>query len=212
MSHINANIWLALRDDAQDKVKERLTWDTESQGEYSGPVTDRSAKLFRYMQQHKEKLFRAPTLGGRVYTVWSITFSVHTDAAQKIADELDFLTTTYPTQLSVVGAWRWDQGDAVAKQVGTELVWDTRIVEKTWSVKNPDYQPDDQEPNYDPRFVLRVTGNVEENYVSGSTGTPTYPLHPQLINFMPDVGDPPVPATELTDVNLLQGQPPRSFI
>jgi len=210
MSHINANIWLALRDDAQDKVKERLTWDTESQGEYSGPVTDRSAKLFRYMQQHKEKLFRAPTLGGRVYTVWSITFSVHTDAAQKIKDELDFLIATYPTQVFVTGAWRWEEGDMACRQIGTQLVISTRIVEKTWSELNPDYQPDPLEPDFDDRYVLRVTGDVEEEYVSGSLGTPTYPLHPQLLKFMPDVNE--LPATELADTNLLMGQPPRNFL
>jgi hypothetical protein len=43
-----------------------------------------------------------------------------------------------------------------------------------------------------------------------TTGTPTYPLHAQLIQFMPDVGG--IPATELADVNLIQGQSPRRFI
>jgi hypothetical protein len=48
-----------------------------------------------------------------------------------------------------------------------------------------------------------------EDHSQGTTGTPLYPIHPQLIQFMPDVGG--APATELADVNLVQGQSPRQF-
>jgi hypothetical protein len=46
------------------------------------------------------------------------------------------------------------------------------------------------------------------------TGDPLYPINAtQLLKFMPDVWDGPVlvPATELADVNLIQGQKPRRF-
>ena len=51
---------------------------------------------------------------------------------------------------------------------------------------------------------------------SVSPAVPFYPLHPQLVKFMPDVWDtssPPqlIAATELTDVNLIQGQAHRDF-
>jgi len=211
--HRQIELMLALRDDAQALIVERLKWDEEEDGEYTGPVSNSTYRLFRYMNDftQRQKLFKVVTAGGRQYTAWSFMFTGDSTILQKVKDELDELTAAYPDHVIILGAYRFEPGDIMCRQVGTQLVIDTRIVEKTWSVLNPDYQPDPAEPDYDPRFVLRVTGDVEEEYVSGYTGTPTYPLHPQLIKFMPDVGEPPVPATELADVNLLQGQPPRYF-
>ena len=40
---------------------------------------------------------------------------------------------------------------------------------------------------------------------------PVYPQYVDLLAYMPDVGDPPQPATELADVNLLLGQVPREL-
>lgn len=204
---------LALRDDAQDLIVERLRWDEETQGPYTGPVSDDTYRLFSYMNDftQRQKLFKTITAGGRVYTAWSFMFSGDSTVLQKVKDELDALTAAYPNHIVILGAYRFEPGDIMCRQVGTELIIDTRTVTKTWSVLNPDYQPDDQEPNYDPRFVLRVTGDVEEEYVSGYTGTPTYPLHARLIDFMPDVDDVGTRPTELSDVNLLAGQPPRYF-
>jgi len=50
-----------------------------------------------------------------------------------------------------------------------------------------------------------------------TTGTPIYPINAtQLVKFMPDVydeqSDSMIPATELTDVNLVQGQSQRRFV
>ena len=210
---MKVELMLVLRDDAQTLIIERLKWDEETQGEYTGPVTDRTNRLFSYMQDftQRQKLFKSPTIGGNVYHAWSFMFDESGDVLQKVQDEIDFLVGEYPNHVIVVGAYVFKVGDIMCRQAGTTLVIDTRIVEKTWSELNPDYQPDPAEPNYDPNYVIRVTGMVEEEYVSGYTGTPTYPLHPRLIDFMPDVGDPPVPATELADVNLLFGQPPRYF-
>lgn len=54
---------------------------------------------------------------------------------------------------------------------------------------------------------------------TGTTGTPTYPLHLRLIDFMPDVVEhddgnviSTTPATVLTDVNRIQGQESRRFL
>ena len=206
------DVFLGLRQDAQSAVKTRLNWDEESQGEYSGPVTNRTAKVFSKMQDRAVRLnlFKKPNLGGNDWNLWIVSFAESPTLLQVLQDELDALTAAYPSQFVIAGAFRWNPGDIACRQVGTQLTIDTRIVSKTWSILNPDYQPDDQEPNFDDRFVLRITGDVEEEYVSGSTGTPTYPLHPQLLQFMPDVDG--LPATVLADVNLLQGQPPRSFV
>jgi len=212
--HRKVELMLVLRDDAQQLIVERLRWNEEQDGEYTGPVQDRTNQLFSYMQDftQRQKLFKSPTIGGNVYHAWSFMFSAGADIMTRVQEELDFLLLNYPTHVFVMGAFTWDEGDIMCRQTGTQLVIDTRIVEKTWSVQNPDYQPDPGEPNFDDRFVLRVTGDVEEEYVSGHTGTATYPLHARLIDFMPDVGEPPLPATELADVNLLMGQPPRNYI
>ena len=56
------------------------------------------------------------------------------------------------------------------------------------------------------QWELDASGNKTGN----TTGTPTYPINEtQLLKFMPDVEG--VPATVLTDVNLLQGSQPRRF-
>ena len=201
---------LALRDDAQALIIERLKWDEET--EYTGPVTDRTNRLFSYMQDftQRQKLFKTPLINGNIWTLWSFMFDESGDVLQLVQDELDFLTTEYPNHIIIAGAFTFEVGDLACRQVGTQLVIDTRTVTKTWSVLNPDYQPDPEEPDFDDRYVLRITGDVEEEYVSGHTGTPTYPIHPRLIEFMPDAEG--VPATELADINLMFGQPPRNFL
>lgn len=210
---MKVELMLALREDAQAVIIERLKWDEETDGEYTGPVDNRTYLLFSYMQDftQRQKLFKSPTIGGDVYNAWSFMFDDSGDILQLVRDQIDYLVAEYPNKIAVMGAYVFRVGDIMCRQAGTTLVIDTRIVEKTWSELNPDYQPDPEEPNYDPNYVIRVTGMVEEEYVSGYTGTPTYPLHPRLIDFMPDVGEPPVPATELADVNLLMGQPPRYY-
>ena len=78
------------------------------------------------------------------------------------------------------------------------------------------------EATYPSQFVIAAAWHwdgrqVGTQYDEGViTGTPTYPIHPKLIDFMPDVwnGDDPATystATQLADVNLLAGQKPREF-
>lgn len=104
------NVWLALRDDAQALIVERLRWDRDAQGEYTGPVTDRQAKLFGYMadQENTQRLFRQGTAGGRVWTVWNIYFNLSGNVLQKVKAELDQLALDYPNHVIIAGAWRWD--------------------------------------------------------------------------------------------------------
>ena len=213
---MTVNVWLGLRTTAQNAISTRLNWDEEFQGEYTGPISDRDAKVFRYMgdRGNKQRLFRVATISGANYALWSLDFS---ENLSQVKTEIDRLITENPTQMRVLGAWHHDDG----RQVGTELVWDTRTVTKTWSVLNPDYDPNEfledgttPNPDYDPRFVLRITGDVEEDYITGSTGTPAYPLLSlaQFIKFMPDVDDVGTRPTDLSDINLSAGQAPRVFI
>lgn len=201
-----ANIWLGLRDDANTLVIEYLKHDEES-GPYSGPVSARAGRFFKFMadQDNVGKLYKAPTLGGNIWHLWNISFSDSQYTLAQIRAEIDWIIATYPAQVSIVGAWEW-----TGEQFGTEHVWSTRQVDK-WVVRhNPNYQPDPELPDYDPAQYLRTFETVDEDYVSGYTGTPLYPIPvTQLLNFMPDVNE--APAVFLADVNLLMGQAPRSF-
>ena len=213
MSHHTVSIWLGLKTTAQNAISTRLTWDEESQGPYTGPISDEDARVFRYMSDRvvKQGLFKTATFSGGNWKLWSLDFD---ENLPKIKTELERLMAENPTQMRIVGAWWWEDG----AQVGTENVYATRIVTKTWSIVNPDYQPDPELPLFDDRQRLSVTGDVEEEYVTGHTGTPAYPIPAaQALKFMPDVwnGDDPATysaATELADVNLGMGQSPRTFI
>lgn len=143
--------------------------------------------------------------GPRSYELWSLYYEVDTD--QEVRDIRNDLLAVYPGQLRTIGSWWYDEGN----MVGTENVYDTRIVTKTWSILNPDYQPDPAEPDFDDRFVLRITGDVEETFVSGHTGDPIFPLHTRILEFIPDVDDVGTRPIIVTDVNLGGGQATRWF-
>lgn len=147
--------------------------------------------------------------GPRTYELWSMYFD-DVNTVEDAERKRNAILAMFPGQVRTVGGW-WNTGE----QVGTEHVYSTRTVTKTWSILNPDYQPDPEEPDFDDRFVLSVTGEVEEEYISGFTGTPTFPLHTRILEYIPDLRDPdglPIGRpTEVTDVNLGMGQSTRSF-
>ena len=192
------NLWMGFDDRAQSEIK-----DEEHPAHFTlGALTTPS--LFR----------EDDPPGPRKYKLWSLYFPAQTTAdVKKIRNEL---LATFPGKLRTVGAWWVHDG----RMVGTRNVYSTRTVTKTWSVRNPDYQPDPAEPLFDDRFVLRVTGDVEEEYVTGHIYDPTFPLHTRILEFMPDVivydaqGNEVSRArpTELSDVNLISGQAPRNFL
>ena len=170
------NVWVAISATAQTQVKARLTHDFDS-GDYTGPVTDTEAKIFRRMADRAtvQRMFKTPTLGGKQWNIYSLYF----EASKKARDAFDFLAANRANHFVIVGAWHWD-----GRQVGTQ-----------WEL--------DQDGER--------TGNT--------TGTPLYPIHARLIDFMPDE---PIldqngditgwnPASGLSDINLIQGQAPRRF-
>lgn len=165
------NLWIALSQAGYDTLRPLLDDDA-----YDGQHLT-AVKIFRRMIDTAtvEKMFKTPTIGGKVWRLFSLYFAdLDGDQAQKLQQALTYLENNYPAQFEVVGAWWWD-----GRQVGTQ-----------W---------------------------VDENDNSlGTTGTPLYPVHPQALQFMPDVWDPLnevyVAPTVLTDVNLLQGQSSRRFV
>jgi hypothetical protein len=159
------NVWLALRDDAQTAVINRLQCDRDPECVYDGPVTNRQARVFKAMTDRGtvQRLFKQQTAAGRVWTLWSVYFTEDRNTLLNAQIELDNLATTYPNQFRIAGAWWWD-----GRQIGTQ-----------WG---------------DP------VGDC-----SATTGTPAYPMPPQLADFMPGT-DP-----TLRDVNIWFGQSPRCF-
>jgi hypothetical protein len=195
---IFANVWLGLRQEAHALVMERLRWDEETDGPYSGPVTHRENQLFRYMAdlEGTQRLFKVATVGGKQWTLWNLNF---TERLSAVKVRLDTLVAERGSMVAMVGAWNWD-----GSQIGTEHVFSTRSVTRDVSRLNPLYQPDDQLPNFDPRFVIREPMTFDEEYISGFTGTPMYPIPTaQLLKFMPD--------GIMQDRNVAAGQSPRSF-
>ena len=87
------DIFLGLRQDAHDAVITRLDWDEESQGAYTGPVADRTAKLFRQMQDRAARLiqFAIANVGGNDWNLWLVAFDEEKDLLLKLQDELDAL-------------------------------------------------------------------------------------------------------------------------
>ena len=196
------NLWMAFDDLAQATAR------TQDQDGRFGIGHDALG------QDITPSLFRTDDPGGaRTYELWSLYYEAADDNA--VVQIRNDLNAAYPGQLRTTGAFWFDEGN----QVGTENVYSTRTVTKTWSVLNPDYDPNEfledgttPNPDYDPNFVLRITGDVEETYVSGHTGTALLPVPPNAIEFMPDVDDIGTRPTELSDVNKGSGQAPRNFL
>ena len=181
------NVWLAMRDDAHALIKTRLTWD-DSQGEYSGPITDRQAKFFRLMSDRSvvQRLFRVDGLTND-WTLWSIYFD-----SKRVGAEITKLATDFSTRIKIVGAWHWD-----GRQAGTQFVYED--VTRDVDIDDPDVDPpmiDDPnndewntypqiiDPDFDwPQITIQVTSNE----ITGTSGTPRYPLHSRVIQFMPDI-------------------------
>lgn len=218
---MKVNVWIALRDDAQAAIKTRMDWDEESQGEYSGPVANRTARLFEKMYDRAvvQNLFRVATIGARDYTLWSVYFDESVDILQKVQAELDDLAAEYPSQFIIAGAWKED-GAMVGCDLVLNQVANPAYTGEPYMIANPAYQPDMGDPagdpypvdDWDPRTEIRNPAWVPE-FITERTqsGTPTYPLHPQLLELMPDVDDIGTRPTEVSDINLLAGQPTRVF-
>ena len=153
-------------------------------------------------------LFKSRKQGPRFYYLYSMYY--YTETQEEVELSVQNLQWDNPGHVVILAGWNGD-----GSQIGTEHVWDTRIVEKTWSILNPDYQPDPELPDFDDRYVIQVTGDVEEEYVSGYTGTPVYLQAANLNQKMPDDYDEngdPVENLTLRDVNLGMGQPNRYFV
>lgn len=175
-----ANVWIAIREEAQAAIIERLRWDDEL--EYTGPVTDREHRLFRYMadQDTVQKLFKTSTAGGKVWTLWSVNF---TESLPKVKIELDQLLADRPNHVAILGAWRHN-----GSQHGMEPVYSTRTV-------------DGIEETYVSGYGGTATYPVNQ--------TQLLKFMPDVWNG--DEPPTYTAATQITDVNIMAGQALRDF-
>jgi hypothetical protein len=118
------NLWLVVRDDAKQKIVERLRWDEAAQGEYTGPVKDRANNIFRKLIAGERVLeyFTSPDIGGNIYHM----FSLYLNGSQQVKSELDWLAVEYPNHIIVGGAWYVSSG----RQVGTGPIFDEETGEQ----------------------------------------------------------------------------------
>ena len=170
------NMWLGVTQDYRDEIFEYLAWDTESQGEYPGPLVAIDEAIFSTLDDvvNIQTMYKIDTTAGEDWFLFPIYIQ-----EMQIDDVVDWLAANKGSKTKILAAWHFDNG----LQYGME--WD-----------------------------------VDENGDPIITGDPTYPIDLRTLEFMPDIierdqdGDiiSTTPATELTDVNLMQGCYPRRFV
>jgi len=198
------NMWVIVSDAAQAEIRDGLT----NEG-YSGVLSPAEIRLFSYCQDNGVRvgLYERPNLNGTDYNLWSIDFDTDNIPVAQAKAVLDGLLDRFPNQIEVAGAWKFD-----GAMVGCELVLtdipNPDYVGEPFEISNPDYQPDPELIDFDPRLSIRNPAWVPETIVERSqTGTPTYPIPSYLWRFMPGAAS----NADLADVNRVMGQAPRVF-
>lgn len=152
-------------------------------------------------------VFKARTQGPRTWRVYDLLVEVDTD--QQLEQALERFQSENPGQAQVVAAWNED-----GSMVGTTLV-ETEVpnpdyVGEPFMIPNPDFQPDPELPDYDPRAEIRNPAWVPEFIIERSqSGVPLYSTPAYILNYMPDVNG--SPATELVTAHRYAGQPDKVF-
>lgn len=152
-------------------------------------------------------VFKGRTQANRTWRVYSLLYEFDTaNNDQAIEQALERFKSENPGRSNVLACW-YQEGN----MVGTTLVVTEEpnpdYVGEPFEIPNPAYQPDPELPDYDPRETIRNPAWVPETItVRSQTGVPLYPPPGYLLNYMPDVGDPPAPATELVDAHRYMGQ------
>ncbi len=128
---------------------------------------------------------------------------------QDIEQRLERITSENPGQADVVAAWYED-----GAMVGTTLVVTEEpnpdYVGEPYMIPNPDYQPDPEQPDYDPRTEIRNPAWVPEFItVRSQSGTPLYPTPGYLLDIMPDPDG--LGVTEPFDAHRYAGMPEKVF-
>ena len=171
MSNLIA-MWLGVTLDYRDQIFEYLAWDTESQGEYTGPLVATDEAIFSTLDDVVliQTMYKIDSFAGEDWFLFPIYLP-----EPEIDDVIDWLAANKGSKTKILGVWEYDTGI----QYGQEI-----------------------EPE---------TGDV--------IGDPTYPIDLRTIEFMPDIIErdengniiSTTPATELSDINKIQGQADRAW-
>ena len=149
-------------------------------------------------------VFKARTQGPRTWKVYSLLYTDIIDD-QDIEQRLERFRSENPGQTDVLGAW-YEAGNMVQTTLVVTEEPNPAYTGEPFMIPNPDYQPDPELPDYDPRTELRNPAWVPEFItVKSQTGTPLYPLPGYMLSYMPDVNE--ASATELVDAHRYAGQP-----
>ena len=190
---MKVNVLVAISATGTTAIRERLSWNEETQGEYSGVISKTEHAIFKKMHDVAivQSRFRKPTIAGKSWRMFSLNF----EASNKAKEALDWIAENRAGHFYIMGAWWYD-----GRQVGTQFVYDEEGIQQ---------------------FDEVIEDEIVISSTPQTTGTPTYPINSaQLLKFMPlsrhygGVNGEIVtttPATELTDVNLVMGQKPRLF-
>lgn len=103
------NILIALSSSAKTAVNQRLHWDTERDGEYTGPVSLTEYRIFKRMAHHAQtgSMWLSPTFAGKTWTLYSLNFD---NPSKNLQNALDFLANNRANLFRILGAFRWDSG------------------------------------------------------------------------------------------------------
>ena len=175
------NLWLALSTQALDEFKTYR----QDENNYSGPMTQRIYRGLSKMQDFGtvQRLFSTPTIGGREYNLFSMYFNLDREQASVVQDFLDELTTDWPNQFIIVGAWWWD-----GRQVGTQWELDQDGDRTGNTTGTPVYAIPTQAYRIMPDVVTYDENGNETSRTPASSNA------------------------DLRDINLLSGQSPRRFV
>jgi hypothetical protein len=154
-------------------------------------------------------LYKVRIQGPRSYTLYSLLYDNITQ--QELEQKIELFASENPGDTAVMGAWNWEYGNQFGTDPVINEVPNPAYTGEPLNILNPNYQPDPELPDYDPRELLRNPLWVPEFLTEiTQTGVPLYPIPGALSAHMPDDPDGSSNLT-LRDVNLFAGQAPRIF-
>jgi hypothetical protein len=197
------NVWIEIRNTFAYPADDPAD-DTELQAknrETLSRAADQAVVPFLYKQRIQ---------GPNTYLLYSLLYDLPTEP--EIEQAVERFQSENPGDTNVMGAWHWEYGNEFGTAPVITEVPNPAYTGEPFYIPNPDYQPDFELPDHDPREELRNPLYVPEFFTEiTQTGVPLYPIPGSLSSFMPDEGDPPVPNATLRDINIFAGQALRIF-
>lgn len=203
---MNLNLWIALPED----VHNELNQGREDENNNLSDIANRFARG-QLDPGTVLNLYKQRRQGPNTWHLWSIILTAedHND----VVSQVNSFRQEYPGA-QVMGLWKPDGAMYGCELVLTEVP-NPDYVGEPYMIPNPAYQPDPEQPDYDPRAEIRNPAWVPETITERSqSGDPQY-VPGNISFYMPDDFDEdgnPVPNNTPRDVNLPAGWSPRIFV